>query len=139
MSLACSWIVAQYDQPDRIADAIDDLHDEGFLHIGLLVAESVARQAPLRLDSVFLAPVAQSRTGPILGGGLAELRREYLADGLEAALEDLGLPREEIDLCLEAVDHNQIVVIVRSDDRYSEALAILNTHGALDTLRESIR
>jgi hypothetical protein len=139
MSRACSWIVALYDEPGEIPGLIDDLHDEGFLHIGVIVAEAVARRTPVNLDSIFLDRVATSRTGDILAGGLAELHRDYMTGGLGAALADLALPREEIDLCLEAVDRQHVVLIVRGDDRYSEALAILNTHGARDTLREVIR
>ncbi|MGE3807957.1 MAG: hypothetical protein AB7K24_25115 [Gemmataceae bacterium] len=139
MSDQRTWIVSTFDEPEKIKGTLDDLHAESFQQVGVLIGEEAARRGLVNLDGMLLEHVTGKDEHTILAGGLAELHPEQLSSGggIGAALEGLGMPREEVALCLESIDCGHAVVIVRADDRYSEGLAILNTHGAIDTVREA--
>ncbi|MGE3809450.1 MAG: hypothetical protein AB7K24_32705 [Gemmataceae bacterium] len=144
MSERQSWIVAMFDDAKKINETLPDLHQEGFQQIGIIVSEAAARvtpAAPVIVDGILLEHVIDSAGGRVLVGGLGELNPDHLTpgDGLAARLDEIGIGHTEIGACIEAIENGQAIVLVRADDRYSEGLAILNTHGARDTIREAQR
>jgi hypothetical protein len=76
--------------------------------------------------------------GPVFAAGIVGLALggAYVG-GIVGALVGMGIPHEEAQHYHRHVQEGRILLAVKAEDRYSEALAILSANGALDAVRRS--
>jgi hypothetical protein len=149
---------------DKVEAAVMDLRDAGFTkeQIGFAVKQGTVVD---ELESVThdanspTAAAESGQTGAVLGGVLggilgvaiagmmpgvgavilgamlASIGSGALVGGLVGTLVGLGIPEEEARLYQQEFEAGRPIVTVQAGDRYSEAVAILSSHGALDVTR----
>lgn len=135
-SLHDSYLLAIFQDHSRVPDAIDELilagFDEG--HIGLAVREGCL---PFLANELATELLTVPGIGRIKGAGLlASCGGQAGRLGMADALVQIGIPEEEARLVEEELSLGHAVILVQTDSRYSEALAILGENGPQDVVRE---
>lgn len=82
-----------------------------------------------------LAAVVLPGPGSIIGAGLIAASGAIVG-GFTGLMSTLGLPDEQVDSYRNELDSGHPLVVVQTNGRYSEALSILQIHGAYDVTRE---
>jgi len=160
-----STVVGVFDNIDQAEKAVRDLRQAGFepQQIGFIMKDPSKVDEFQKSALQEAAPDADSKageTGAVLGGalggmlgvlvagmfpgvGAAILGASLLATigsgaavgGLVGALVGMGLPREDAHFYQAEYEAGRPILTVKTDDRYSEALAILSSNGAYDVSR----
>lgn len=131
-----SFLLAIFQDHSRIADAIDELMQAGFDegHIGLAVREGCL---PFLTRDLATRVLTVPGVGRFRGAGLLARCGDHASHaGLADALACLGIPADEARLVEEELGQDHAVILVQTDSRYSEALAILGENGPEDVVRE---
>jgi hypothetical protein len=78
--------------------------------------------------------------GPVLLSGILVMAAGGgIAGGFAGLISTMHLSEEEIQYYHRALEAGHCLVFVKAGDRYSEALAILESNGAHDTARSEIK
>ncbi len=160
-----SVVVGIFDDPARAEKAIRDLLDAGFRkeEIGFAVREAAGQaheaKAPEGVSGLgaLVGGYGGAAAGGVLGGllGLAisaavpglgpvfaagivglALGGAYVG-GIAGALVGMGVPHEEAQRYHRHVEAGRVLVAVKAEGRYSDAVAILSADGAFDEIRQS--
>jgi hypothetical protein len=159
-------VVGVFENTEQVEQAVRDLRDAGFQpeQIGFAMKDPSKRDSFERSAIKEVAPDADQKateTGAVIGGvlggllgvvvagvfpglGAAILGASLLASitggaalgGLAGALVGMGLPKEEAEFYKTEFEAGRAILTVRAGERYSEALAILNSNGAYDASRQ---
>lgn len=77
--------------------------------------------------------------GPLISAGLLAGAGGAIAGGFTGLMSTINLSQEETDWYEEEIQAGRPVVAVEANDRYSEALAIMQTNGAYEMARNSTK
>jgi hypothetical protein len=83
-----------------------------------------------------ISSIALPGVGTVLTAGLLMAAGGALAGGFAGYMSTLDLPEEEIAWYHGELHAGRPIVVVKTDSRYSEALSVLQVHGAYDMARE---
>lgn len=158
-------VVGVFPNLEQVERAVLQLRDAGFTsrQIGLIVKDPTKRDRYDRSALEEAAPDATKKateTGAVLGsvlGGIlgasvavvlpgigpvilaaalaAAITSGAVAGSLVGHLYGLGLPKHEVEFFQKEFEAGRPLLTVETDDRYSEALAIMTQHGAYDASR----
>ena len=83
-----------------------------------------------------ISSVVLPGVGTVLAAGIFMAAGGALAGGFAGYMSTLNLPEEEIVWYHGELQAGRPIVVVKTDGRYSEALSVLQIHGAYDMARE---
>ncbi len=156
-----STVVGVFPSLEQANTAVKELLQAGFTedNIGFIVRESEELKEQREAEATGQAAVVRSAGGavsggvlagaigalvafalpgfgPVLSAGLLAAAGGAIAGGFTGLMSTLDLSDEEIRWYQGELEAGRPIVAVRTDGRYSEALAIMQIHGSYDMKRE---